>query len=91
MAEAGRLGIFTPMCNKAQISDEASVPAMSVDFGSLRCPITIIESYRAFDPDHPRFDFANTDAAGVDQELIPGTSHFLTAQSGLVLRVRPSW
>ncbi len=62
---------------EAQIWDEASVPAVSVDFGSLRCPTKIIGSDPALDPDRPRFDFAEADAAGVGHELVPGTSHFL--------------
>ena len=62
---------------EAQIWDEASSPARSVDFGTLRCPAKIIGSDPALDPDRPRFDFADADAAGVDHELLPGTSHFL--------------
>ena len=62
---------------EAQIWHEASVPAVSVDFGSLRCPTKIIGSDPALDPDRPRFDFTDADAADVDHELLPGTSHFL--------------
>lgn len=62
---------------EAQIWDQAAVPAVSVDFGSLRCPTKIIGSDPALDPDRPRFDFADADAAGVDHELLSGTSHFL--------------
>ena len=62
---------------EAQIWDEASSPAGSVDFVSLRCPTKIIGSDPALDPDRPRFDFADADAAGVHHELLPGTSHFL--------------
>ena len=56
---------------EAQIWDDASVPAVSVDFGSLRCPTKIIGSDPALDPGRPRFDFADADAAGVDHELLP--------------------
>ncbi len=60
---------------EAQIWYEASEPAVSVDFGSLRCPTTIIASDPAMDPDRPGFDYS--DAAGVDHEFVPETTHFL--------------
>ena len=60
---------------EAQIWYEASQPAVSVDFGSLRCPTRIIGSDPAFGPDRPRFDYGG--AEGVDYEFVPGTTHFL--------------
>ena len=62
---------------EAQIWDDAPVPAVSVDFGSLRCPTKIIASDPALDPDRPKFDFSGAGAAGVDHEILPGTTHFL--------------
>ena len=59
---------------EAQIWYEASEPAVSVDFGSVRCPTRIIASDPAMDPDRPRFDYSG---AGVDHEFVPGTTHFL--------------
>ena len=60
---------------EAQIWYGASVPAASVDFGSLRCPTRIIGSDPALNPDRPRLDFG--DAEGVGYEYVPGTTHFL--------------
>ena len=60
---------------EAQIWYEASQPAVSVDFGSLRCPAKIIASDPAMDPNRPKFDFSK--AAGVEHEVMPGTTHFL--------------
>ena len=62
---------------EAQIWDDAPVPAVSVDFGSLRCPIKIIASDPALDPDRPPLDYSNATAVGVDHEFMPGASHFL--------------
>ena len=60
---------------EAQIWYEASEPAVSVDFGSLRCPTMIIRPDPALDPDRPKFDYS--DAAGIDHKVVPGTTHFL--------------
>ncbi len=62
---------------EAQIWDDAPVPAVSVDFGSVLCPTKIIASDPALDPDRPPFDYTDAGAAGVDHERMPGTSHFL--------------
>ena len=60
---------------EAQIWYEASEPAVSVDFSSLRCPTKIITSDPSLDPDRPKFDYG--EATGVDHEFVPGTTHFL--------------
>ena len=60
---------------EAQIWYEASQPAVSVDFGSLRCPTRIVASDPALDPNRPKFDYSA--AAGVDHEFVPRTTHFL--------------
>ena len=60
---------------EAQIWYEASQPAVSVDFGSLRCPTMIVASDPALDPNRPKFDYSA--AACVDHEFVPGTTHFL--------------
>ena len=60
---------------EAKIWYEASQPAVSVDFGSLRCPTRIVPSDPAMDPNRPKFDFSG--AAGVEHEFVPGTTHFL--------------
>ena len=62
---------------EAQIWDDAPIPAVSVDFGSLRCPAKIIASDPTLDPDRPPFDYTDAGAAGVDHEFMPGASHFL--------------
>ena len=64
-----------PREHEARIWDQAPGPAVSVDFGSLRCPTTIIRSDPALEPDRPEFN--PPDAAGVDHEFLPGTTHFL--------------
>ena len=77
-AEAGQgYELRCPREYEAQIWDEASGPAASVDFGSLRCPTKIIRSDPALDPDRPTFDYRDADAAGVEHELLPDTTHFL--------------
>ena len=60
---------------EAQIWYEASQPAVSVDFASLRCPTRIVGSDPALDPNRPKFDYST--AAGVDYKFVPETTHFL--------------
>ena len=60
---------------EAKIWYEVSEPAVSVDFGSLQCPTRIIASDPSLDPDRPDFDCS--EAAGVEHEFLPGTTHFL--------------
>ena len=62
---------------EARIWDHAPGPAVSVDFGSLRCPTKIIGADPAMDPDRPAFDFRDAGTAGVEHEVLPGTTHFL--------------
>ena len=60
---------------EAQIWDSASMYAVSVDFGALRCPTKIVAPDPAsLDPDAPAFDYSDAD---VDHEFLPGTTHFL--------------
>ena len=64
-----------PSDYEAQIWDGASSYAVSVDFGALRCPTTIVASDPALlTPDTPRFDYADAD---VEHEHLSGTTHFL--------------
>ena len=60
---------------EAKIWYEVSEPAVSVDFGSLQCPTKIIASDPSLDPDRPNFDCS--EAAGIEHEFLPGTTHFL--------------
>ncbi len=77
-AEAGQgYELRCPREYEAKIWDEASGPAVSVDFDSLRCPTKIIGSDPALDPDRPPFDYGDAGAAGVEHELLPDTTHFL--------------
>ena len=64
-----------PREHEARIWDQAPGPAVSVDFGSLRCPTKVIRSDPALEPDRPRFN--PPDAAGVEHGFLPGTTHFL--------------
>ena len=60
---------------EAQIWDDVSKYAVSVDFGALKCPVKIVSSDPALlDPNAPTFDYGDTD---VDHEFLPETTHFL--------------
>ena len=60
---------------EAQIWDDVSKYAVSVDFGALKCPVKIVSSDPALlDPNAPTFDYGDAD---VDHEFLPETTHFL--------------
>ena len=60
---------------EAQIWDNASKYAVSVDFGALKCPVKVLASDPvSLEPDAPAFDYGDAD---IDHEFVPGTTHFL--------------
>ena len=75
-SEAGQgFELRCPSEFEAQIWDDVSKYAVSVDFGALKCPVKIVSSDPALlDPNAPTFDYGDAD---VDHEFLPETTHFL--------------
>lgn len=60
---------------EAQIWDHASKYAVSVEFGTLRCPVKIVSSdSNSQSPNSATFNYGDAD---VDHEVVSETTHFL--------------
>ena len=71
----GGFKLRCPSEYEAQIWDNASLHAVSVDFGALMCPTKIVASDPALlGSDVQTFDY---DDADIDHEFLPGSTHFL--------------